>query len=60
VGGVAANGTLASNSRGVFGLKGLTLNSATSGSANAQGSIISSTTQNVKLDSGTQMLLQVK
>jgi len=27
--------------------------------AGAQGSVISSTTQNVKLDSGTQMVLQV-
>jgi hypothetical protein len=53
----AAGGTLNSASRGVIGMQGLTLNSASSGSA--QGSVISSTTQNVKLDSGTQMVLQV-
>ncbi len=56
--GVAANGALGSSSQGVIGLQGLNLNSATSG--NAQASVISSTTQNVKLDSGTQMLLQVQ
>lgn len=55
--GAAANGALSSTSRGVIGLKGLTLTSAASG--NATGSVISSTTQNVKLDSGTQMVLQV-
>lgn len=55
--GAAAGGTLNSASRGVIGMQGLTLNSAASGSA--QGSVISSTTQNVKLDSGTQMVLQV-
>lgn len=58
VGGVT-NGSLTSNSRGVFGLKGITLSSATSGGANAQTSVLSSTTQTVKLDSGTQMVLQV-
>lgn len=56
VGGLGAGGTLNSATQGVVGLKGLSLNSGASG--NAQGSVISSTTQNVKLDSGTQMVLQ--
>jgi len=55
--GDAANGTLNSAIPGVFGLKGLTQNSAASG---AQGSVIRSTTQNVKLDSGTRMILRVR
>ncbi|HLJ27381.1 MAG TPA: hypothetical protein VKY85_11780 [Candidatus Angelobacter sp.] len=55
--GDAANGTLNSALRGVLGLKGLTLNSSASG---LQGSVISSTTQNVKLDSGTRMILRVR
>jgi hypothetical protein len=58
VGSVAGRGALSSTSQGVAGLQGLTLSSATAGSA--QGSVISSTTQNVKLDSGTQMLLRVQ
>ena len=53
------NGSLSGASRGVVGLKGLTLNSAASGSTSTQASVISSTTQNVKLDSGTQMVLLV-
>ena len=57
--GGTANGTLSGASRGVVGLKGLTLNSAASGSTSTQASVISSTTQNVKLDSGTQMVLLV-
>jgi hypothetical protein len=56
-GGLNAQGALTSTSRGVTGLQGLTLNSAST--AGAQGSVISSTTQNVKLESGTQMVLQV-
>jgi hypothetical protein len=56
--GVAGGGVLSSTSHGVIGLQGLNLSSATSGSL--QTSVISSTTQNVKLDSGTQMLLQVQ
>jgi hypothetical protein len=55
VGGLDAGGRLASDSRGVFGLKGLELASATSGAA--QGSVITSTTRNVRLDRGTKMLL---
>lgn len=55
VGGLNAAGQLASNSQGVFGLNGLKLTSVAAGSA--QGSLITSTTQNVHLDSGTQMVL---
>lgn len=56
-GGLNAQGALASGSRGVIGLDGLSLSSATT--AGAQGSVISSATHNVKLDSGTQMILLV-
>ncbi len=56
--GTAANGALNSTSHGVVGMQGVNLSSATSGNATA--SVLSSTTQNVKLDSGTQMLLQVQ
>ena len=52
-----AGGALSGASRGVVGLPGLTLNSGANGTA--QGSVISSATQNVKLESGTQMILQV-
>jgi hypothetical protein len=55
VGGLDAGGRLTSNSNGVFGLKGLELASATKGAA--QGSLITSTTRNVRLDRGTRMLL---
>jgi hypothetical protein len=43
--------------QGVFGLKGLSL--STEPSANTPGPVIVSNTDNVKLDSGTQILLQV-
>lgn len=55
VGGLNAAGQLTSNSQGVFGLQGLNLNSAASNST--QGSLITSTSRNVHLDSGTQLLL---
>ncbi len=55
VGGLNAAGQLTSNSQGVFGLEGLNLNSAASNST--QGSLITSTSKNVHLDSGTQFLL---
>jgi len=55
VGGLTSAGRLASNSSGVFGLDGLALNSAASSAT--QGSMIVSSTRNVHLDSGTQMLL---
>jgi hypothetical protein len=55
VGGLNAAGQLTSNSQGVFGLEGLNLSSAASNST--QGSLITSTSKNVHLDSGTQLLL---
>jgi hypothetical protein len=55
VGGLNAAGQLTSNSQGVFGLDGLNLNSAASNST--QGSLITSASKNVHLDSGTQLLL---
>jgi len=55
--GATANGTINSASHGVVGLQGLALNAAAAG--NAQGSVISSTSRNVKLDTGTQLVLQV-
>jgi len=64
-GGLTAQGNLTSASQGVIGLQGLALNTPTavagsgSASGSAQGSVISSTSRNVKLDSGTQMVLRV-
>jgi hypothetical protein len=55
VGGLNSAGQLTSNSQGVFGLEGLNLNGAASNST--QGSLITSTSKNVHLDSGTQLLL---
>jgi hypothetical protein len=55
VGGLNAAGQLTSNSQGVFGLEGLNLTSAASNST--QGSLITSTSKNVHLESGTQLLL---
>jgi hypothetical protein len=55
VGGLNAAGQLTSNSQGVFGLEGLNLNGAAASST--QGSLITSTSKNVHLDSGTQLLL---
>lgn len=55
IGGLNAAGQLASNSRGVFGLSGLNLNSAASSAT--QGSVITSAGKNVHLDSGTRLLL---
>jgi hypothetical protein len=57
VGGVSANGQFASNSRGVFGLNGLSLN--TVGSNGTEGSVITSAGKNVRLDSGTRMLIVI-
>ena len=54
--------TLSSGSRGVVGLRGLSLSpvaASATGSNSNQGSLITSPTQNVHLDSGTQMILQV-
>jgi len=55
VGGLNSAGQLSSNSQGVFGLSGLSLNAATSGAT--EGSVITSAGKNVHLDSGTRMLL---
>lgn len=55
--GLSAQGTLTNASRGAIGLQGLSLSSVTD--ASAQGSVISSATRTVKLESGTQMLLQL-
>jgi hypothetical protein len=55
VGGLSAAGQLTSSSQGVFGLQGVNLSSATTGAA--QGSLITSAGKNLRLDSGTQMLL---
>jgi hypothetical protein len=57
VGGLNASGTLKSNSKGVFGLDGLSLSSAVSSAT--QGSLIVSSTRNIHLETGTQMVLQV-
>jgi hypothetical protein len=54
--GAGVAGGLNSTSRGVVGLHGLNLAPATTSSAKA-GSVISSSTSNVHLDSGTQMIL---
>jgi hypothetical protein len=55
VGGLNATGQLMSDSRGVFGMQGVNLSSATTGAA--QGSLITSAGKNLHLASGTQMLL---
>jgi hypothetical protein len=53
--GLNAAGELTSTSRGVFGLSGLSLNSNAGNSA--EGSVITSAGKNVRLESGTKMLL---
>lgn len=58
LGGLNAAGQLTSNSQGVFGLNGVNLSSAVA--SNTQGSLITSTSKNVHLDSGTQLLLVVQ
>jgi hypothetical protein len=57
VGGLDAAGRLTSSSRGVFGLEGLSL--ASSASSATAGSLVVSSSRNVHLSSGTQMLLKV-
>lgn len=54
-GGAPSSGRLSSDSKGVFGLQGLSLGSAKSGTP---GSTIVSTTKNVRLSSGTEMMLR--
>jgi hypothetical protein len=55
VGGLNSSGMLTSGSKGVFGINGLEFASSSAGSA--QGSVITSSTRNVRLDGGTRMLL---
>ena len=55
VGGLTSSGALTSGSKGVFGVKGLDIVSSSAGSA--EGSAITSSTRNVRLDGGTKMLL---
>jgi hypothetical protein len=54
--GVAGNARLNKNSQGVVGLSGLSLNAAADAN---QGTVISSQNKNVKLDSGTELMLRV-
>jgi hypothetical protein len=54
-GGLNESGQLATTSRGVFGLNGLSLNAGASSSS--EGSVVTSAGKNVHLDSGTRMLL---
>jgi hypothetical protein len=54
-GGLNSSGQLAANSRGVFGLNGLSLSADTSNST--QGAVIASSGKSVRLDSGTRLLL---
>jgi hypothetical protein len=53
VGGLDASGRLASGSRGVFGLRGVDI----ARPSGADGSVLTSSTGNVRLDRGTRMLL---
>ena len=48
---------LSARSTGVVGMEGMSLNA---GSDPAQGTVISSANKNVKLDSGTQLILRAK
>jgi hypothetical protein len=59
IGGAAHSAGLAPTSHGVVGLRGLTLATQTSASATAEVSVISSSTGNVHLDVGTEMILRV-
>jgi hypothetical protein len=53
-GGMPASGPLPPNSQGVVGISGMSLSAGT-----AEDSLLSSQKRNVKLDSGTQMILRV-
>ena len=55
VGGFNSSGQLAANSRGVFGLTGLSLSAE--GSNTTQGSVIASSGKSVRIDGGTRLLL---
>jgi len=52
------SGTLSSTTNGVVGMRGLSLLSEASSATSAQGSLLSSTTQDVRLESGTRFLLR--
>jgi hypothetical protein len=54
----SASGGLSSSSHGAIGLRGISLDSAANSAT--RGSVISSPSQNVHLDAGTQMILQVE
>jgi hypothetical protein len=55
--GMTSNGQLTAGSRGVMGMPGVTLNA---GATNASsGSVVTNDKKNVKLDSGTQVVLRV-
>jgi hypothetical protein len=56
--GLGVGSALTSSSSGAIGLRGLSLNAA--GSNRTQGSVISSSSSNVHLDSGTQLMLRVQ
>jgi hypothetical protein len=58
-GATGVTGNLGATSQGVVGLPGMTLSSATSNMAGV-GSVISSKESNVRLDSGTRMILGVR
>jgi hypothetical protein len=55
VGGLSASGRWLAGSRGVFGIRDMSIASAAA--AGAQGSLITSASRNVRLDGGTQLLL---
>lgn len=56
-GATSATGSLTASSSGVFGLKNIQLSNSTNGSAGAQGSLLTSTSANVRLETGTQLVL---
>jgi hypothetical protein len=58
VGGLNSSGQLTSNSRGVFGLNGLSLTADASNST--QGAVVASSGKSVRLDSGTRLLLSTQ
>jgi hypothetical protein len=58
VGGLSSSGRLLAGSRGVFGLRDVSIASAASAAAaSARGTLLTSASRNVRLDGGTQLLL---
>jgi hypothetical protein len=57
--GESVGGTLNSSSHGVVGLRGITLNSGVAQNGGAQSSVVTSSTENVKLENGTQLVLMI-